>query len=149
MQMNHHPTLHVLSHLLYLFRYLKCLYTYLQIFYLLPFEGSGHSMLCLQSIATPALAFILLDPFSLCPDYTPVLRKTELELFAVEDTGALCFYVLCAVKNPVAASTVNLKCPVVINPGTNEARQIIMETEAYDMRHPLADFGRGEEGATC
>ena len=108
-------------------------------FLLLPFEGSGHSMLCLQSIATPALAFILLDPFSLCPDYTPVLRKTELELFAVEDTGALCFYVLCAVKNPVAASTV----------GTNEARQIIMETEAYDMRHPLADFGRGEEGATC
>ena len=80
---------------------------------------------------------------------TAVLRKTELELFAVEDTGALCFYVLCAVKNPVAASTVNLKCPVVINPGTNEARQIIMETEAYDMRHPLADFGRGEEGATC
>ena len=76
-------------------------------FLLLPFEGSGHSMLCLQSIATPALAFILLDPFSLCPDYTPVLRKTELELFAVEDTGALCFYVLCAVKNPVAASTVN------------------------------------------
>ena len=67
-------------------------------FLLLPFEGSGHSMLCLQSIATPALAFILLDPFSLCPDYTPVLRKTELELFAVEDTGALCFYVLCAVK---------------------------------------------------
>ena len=118
-------------------------------FLLLPFEGSGHSMLCLQSIATPALAFILLDPFSLCPAYTPVLRKTELELFAVEDTGALCFYVLCAVKNPVAASTVNLKCPVVINPGTNEARQIIMETEAYDMRHPLADFGRGEEGATC
>ena len=99
--------------------------------------------------AKPALAFILLDPFSLCPDYTPVLRKTELELFAVEDTGALCFYVLCAVKNPVAASTVNLKCPVVINPGTNEARQIIMETEAYDMRHPLADFGRGEEAATC
>ena len=33
-------------------------------FLLLPFEGSGHSMLCLQSIATPALAFILLDPFS-------------------------------------------------------------------------------------
>ena len=52
-------------------------------------------MLCLQSIATPALAFILLDPFSLCPDYTPVLRKTELELFAVEDTGAV---LLCAVR---------------------------------------------------
>ncbi len=65
-------------------------------FLLLPFEGSGHSMLCLQSIATPALAFILLDPFSLCPSYTPVLRKTELELFCCGGHGRP--VLLCAVR---------------------------------------------------
>ena len=58
-------------------------------FLLLPFEGSGHSMLCLQSTATPALAFILLDPFSLCPSYTPVLRKTELELSLIHISLAM------------------------------------------------------------
>ena len=106
-------------------------------------------MLCLQSPATPAMAFVVMDPFSLCPGYVPALRKAELQLFGVEDIQGLCFYVMCAVKHPVSASTVNLKCPVVIHPGTREARQVIMEIEDYGMRHPLAEFGPREEAATC
>ena len=117
-------------------------------FLLLPFQGSGGTLLCFQSTATPALAFVVMDPFSLCPEYTPALRKAELQLFGVEDVQGLCFYVMCAVKHPVSASTVNLKCPVVIHPGTREARQLIMETEGYGMRHPLAEFGPREEAAT-
>lgn len=118
-------------------------------FLLLPFDGSGENLLCLQSTATPTLAFVVMDPFSLCPDYTPVLRKAELQLFGAESVEGLCFYVMCVVKHPVSTSTVNLKCPVVIHPATREARQIIMETEAYGMRHPLAEFGRREEAAPC
>ena len=116
-------------------------------FLLLPFEGGGGSMLCLQSVATPALAFVVLDPFSLKPDYAPELTKAELRQFGVEEVGDLGFYVLCAVKNPVSASTVNLKCPLVIHPETREARQVIMEH--YEMRHPLAEFSRGEEAVLC
>ena len=109
-------------------------------FLLLPFDGSGGGMLCLQSVQTPALAFVVLDPFTLKPDY-------ELKVFGVREAGELSFYVLCAVKNPVSESTVNLKCPLVVHPETREARQIIMER--YEMRHPLAEFGRGEEAAPC
>lgn len=115
-------------------------------FLLLPFEGGG-GMLCLQSIQTPALAFVVLDPFTLDPGYTPELEASELRQFGVKETGDLGFYVLCAVKNPVADSTVNLKCPLVIHPETREARQVIMER--YEMRHPLAEFRRGEEAAPC
>lgn len=118
-------------------------------FLILPFAGSENSMLCLQSVSTPSLAFVLLDPFHLCPEYAPVLQAAELRMFGVEDITALCFYVLCAVKNPVASSTVNLKCPVVVNPKTGEARQIIMETDAYTMRHPLSEFSRSEVGTSC
>lgn len=117
-------------------------------FLLMPFDGShGNMMLCLQSTATPALAFIVLDPFSLKPDYTPVLRKAELQLFGVEDVGELGFYVLCAVKKPVSDSTVNLRCPLVIHPETRVARQVIMEQ--YEMRHPLSEFGGGEGAISC
>ncbi len=105
--------------------------------------------MCLQSTTTPALAFVVMDPFSLCPDYVPTLRKAELQLFDVKDVQGLCFYVMCAVKHPVSASTVNLKCPIVIHPGTREARQVIMETEAYGMRHSLAEFSPREEASTC
>ena len=62
-------------------------------FLLLPFDGSGENLLCLQSTTTPALAFVVMDPFSLCPDYVPTLRKAELQLFDVKDVQGLCFYV--------------------------------------------------------
>lgn len=116
-------------------------------FLLLPFEGSSGTMLCLQSTKTPALAFVVLNPFSLMPDYAPSLEKAELKQFGVEEVGELGFYVLCAVKNPASESTVNLRCPIVVHPKTREARQIIMEH--YEMRHPLAGFGPREEAASC
>ena len=108
-----------------------------QEFLLMPFDGSGGSMLCLQSARTPALAFVVLDPFTLKPDYAPVLEEADLRQLGAAEAGELGCYVLCAVKNPVSASTVILKCP----------RQVIMEP--YEMRHPLAEFGRGEEAAPC
>ena len=116
-------------------------------FLLLPFDGSHGNMLCLQSTATPALAFIVLDPFLLKPDYAPVLRRAELQQFGVADAGELGFYVLCAVKKPVSDSTVNLRCPLVVHPETREARQVIMEQ--YEMRHPLSEFGSGEGAVPC
>ncbi len=117
-------------------------------FLILPFEGGAGSLLCFQSTRTPALAFVAMDPFSLLPHYEPVLQPHELKELGVKDSQELGFYVLCVVKKPVSDSTVNLKCPVAIHPETRTARQVILETDAYEMRHPLAQFG-GEEGAPC
>lgn len=114
-------------------------------FLLLPFEGSAGTLLCFQSIQTPALAFVAMDPFSLHPDYNPVLQKQELEALGVKDHQALGYYVLCVVKNPVSDSTVNLKCPIAINPETRVARQVILDADGYEMRHPLAAFSKKED----
>jgi flagellar assembly factor FliW len=118
-----------------------------QSFLMLPFADSANSMVCLQSTQTPALAFVMIDPFSLQSDYTPTLQTAELKLLGVKSAGDLCFYALCALKNPVSDSTVNLKCPVVLNPKTQESRQIIMETDRYEMRHPLAQFCSSKEAS--
>ena len=115
-------------------------------FLLLPFEGSTGTLLCFQSIQTPALAFVAMDPFSLMPGYTPVLQPNELKDLGVADSQELGFYVLCVVKKPVSDSTVNLKCPVAIHPDTRVARQVILDTDDYEMRHPLAQFGTKEDG---
>lgn len=118
-------------------------------FLLLPFDGSAGTLLCFQSVRTPALAFVVMDPFSLLPEYAPVLQPQELKELGVGDSQDLGFYVLCVVKKPVADSTVNLKCPVAINPETRVARQVILDADAYEMRHPLAQFGGTEEAALC
>lgn len=117
-----------------------------QQFLLLPFDGSMGSLLCFQSVHTPALAFVAMDPFALLSDYAPVLQPQELESLGVKESQELAFYVLCVVKRPVKDSTVNLKCPVAIHPQTRVARQVILDTDIYDMRHPLAQFGPKEEG---
>lgn len=118
-------------------------------FYLLPFEGSGGSLLCFQSAAVPQLAFVAMDPFSLRHDYHPALPQGELRSLGAERIEELCFYTLCVVRQPVGESTVNLRCPVVINPRTRQAVQVILESGEYQMHHRLSEFGDGEGGAPC
>ena len=118
-------------------------------FFLLPFEGGEGSLLCFQSAATPQLAFVAMNPFHLKPDYTPVLAGDELHMLGVERSEDLCFYTLCVVRNPVADSTVNLRCPVAVNDHTHQALQVILETEEYQMHHPLSEFGNRGGEAPC
>lgn len=118
-------------------------------FLLLPFAGSDASLLCLQSLTTPALAFVLMNPFSLKADYAPILPQDELQALGVVHSEELCYYVLCVVRNPVSSSTVNLKCPVVINDESRESMQVILEMPEYEMRHPLSDFAPREAERSC
>ena len=115
-------------------------------FCILPFEGSEGSLLCFQSVQTPQLAFVAMNPFSLKPDYAPVLAAEELRELGVKRSEDLCFYALCVVRSPVADSTVNLRCPVAVNDHAGRAMQVILDSEEYHMRHLLSEFGRKGEG---
>lgn len=118
-------------------------------FLLLPLAGSDETLLCLQSVSTPELSFIVMNPFSLDRSYTPILRPNERKDLGVERDEDLCFYVLCAMKRPVSNSTVNLRCPVALNPDKKIAYQIILETDHYQMHHALSEFSQNEEGGSC
>ncbi len=113
-------------------------------FLMLPFAGSGGNMLCFQSVAQPSLAFIAMDPFALKPDYAPLLSPEELRLMEAESSHDLCYYVMCVAREPVGASTVNLRCPVAVNPELHRAMQVILDTQEYHMRHRLDEFPKGE-----
>ena len=119
-------------------------------FFLLSFEGGEGSLLCFQSAATPGLAFVAINPFSIKPDYAPVLSAEELKALKVERSEELCFYTLCVVRSPVGESTINLRCPVAVNDQTRQAMQVILGEGGYHMHHLLSDFSRKEEeGAKC
>ena len=118
-------------------------------FLLIPFDGSQGTLLCLQSIKRSSLAFIVMDPFSLQPDYTPTPEKAELSALGVKDSGDLCYYVMCVVKDPIGESTVNLKCPIAIHPTTRVSAQIILENTPYEMRHMLSHLKNGKGAIEC
>lgn len=105
-------------------------------FLLLPFS-EDHTLLSLQSVRTPSLAFTLLHPFSFRPQYEPVLRAEELEKLGVERSEELYYYVLCTVREPIAESTVNMKCPLAIHPEKRVGMQVILDTDEWGMREQL------------
>jgi len=116
-------------------------------FLLLPFEGDG-GLYSLQSLKTPRLAFVAVEPAALLPEYEPVLQPEDWKLLGAPAGEKLYFYALCAVKDPVSKSTVNLRCPVAIYEKGQRAAQVILEDGRYGMRHFLSDLTR-QEGEVC
>lgn len=97
-------------------------------------------MLLMVSVEDPNVIFVLINPFSLCPDYSPELASEELACLQVTDSGELSYYVICVVKNDYLDNTVNLKCPLVINPKTRCGIQIILANTSYGYGHKLSSF---------
>ncbi len=117
-----------------------------QEFLLMPFDGGDGMLLCLQSVNTPSLAFVAMDPFKLTRAYAPVLPEKELRQLGVEHSTDLCYYSFCVVKAPISDSTINLKCPIAINDVTRRGKQVMLDQ--YEMRHMLSEFSQ-KEGNSC
>ena len=107
-------------------------------FALINFEDGTDAMVCLQSTEDEELAFVLMNPFFLMPDYQPELKAGEIKSLEIDDkTKGVLYYVVCVVKEPISDSTVNFRCPIVVNPETKKAVQVILENNQYSFKHPL------------
>lgn len=112
-------------------------------FVLLQFSKEDEFLLSLQSVKTPYLAFTVVNPFMLMPEYKPVLSEKDLEYMKAEKSEDLCFYSMCTIKKPISESTINFRCPIVINDRTKSAIQIILED--YEMRFQLSKLEKRRE----
>lgn len=112
---------------------------------IIEFESGSDNLLCLQSIDDEELAFVLMNPFNLMSDYKQQLSDSDIEDLAIdENTEGVLYYVICVVKDSISESTVNMKCPIVINPKSKMAKQIILDSEEYNFKHELKQFTEGE-----
>jgi flagellar assembly factor FliW len=109
-------------------------------------EEDDDSILLMLSVEDPNVVFVLINPFFLCPDYSPSLAPQELDCLDVKDSGDLSYYVICVVRDEYLENTVNLKCPLAINPQTRCGIQLILENGSYEYCHRLGDFPSVIEG---
>ena len=86
------------------------------------------------------MAFVVINPFSLDPDYAPNLTEEELTYLGVKDAEELSYYVTCVLQADYLDNTVNLKCPLVINPENHKGMQVILEASGYEYKHTLGSF---------
>lgn len=107
-------------------------------------EGSD-AVIVLQNVEDENLSFTIMNPFLLVSDYDPSVNVEELKSLGEAKESDYSWYVICTSRTPVKKSTVNLKCPIVVNTVTGKAKQVILERSEYGFRHTLEELTQKEK----
>ena len=91
----------------------------------------------LQSLDDPSLAFVVVDPHLVEPDYAAHVPPDDAALLHLEHPEDGELWALVTVQAEAARSTVNLLAPVVINRRARLGMQVILHDSAYSLRQPI------------
>jgi flagellar assembly factor FliW len=84
--------------------------------------------------------FILLDPHQVAREIDVSIPPEFRELLGEGDY--MC-WALAVIQAPFEHSTVNLRSPIVVNPATRRAAQLILD-QSYPIRHSLIQQKKGD-----
>lgn len=99
----------------------------------------------LQSTESADLAFILMSPREVVPDYRVVLGSHELAELAVQSVDELDVFTLVVVPQDPAKIRTNLKAPLLLNRKLRLGKQTVLEKSDYPIQFFLAQ-ARGNAG---
>ncbi|GAB4072947.1 flagellar assembly protein FliW [Barrientosiimonas marina] len=85
----------------------------------------------LQSVKTPDIAFIVVSPYQFYQDYVIDLDDRSAISLDISHASDVIVLTIVTVKEPLEASTLNLKAPIIINSQNNKGEQYILTTDAY------------------
>jgi len=91
----------------------------------------------LQGVGAGAPSFVAIDPQLVDRNYTTPLERADLARLDANAERPLLWLALVTARDDGAA-TVNLRAPLVINPGSMLGIQLIAADSAYRIDHPLA-----------
>lgn len=91
---------------------------------------------CLQGLDEPKPSFLVVDPRFVDPEYSCCLDDLQRRrLGATPDTPLLWLAIVRVASE--GGSTVNLRAPLVVNPGKMCGLQLLAGHDGYDTNHPL------------
>ena len=99
----------------------------------------------LQSITNPNLAFVIVDPFSIFPDYDVIIPKSVQEKLKIESERDVAIYAIVVVPKDIRKMTVNLLGPIVINVREKIGKQVILDDARYSTKHYIFNQDTGVE----
>lgn len=109
-------------------------------------HGAQSPLMWLQSADDPQLAFVVIQPELIIPEYHPAIAmQLREELQAADDKDIELLIILTIPHNNPMGMTANLLAPLVINPNTRLARQTLLDPMAYDCCWPV--FSEEQQGA--
>ncbi len=103
-------------------------------------HAEGSPFLWFQSIKSPGLAFVVLDPFILEPHYEfNLLEEDKKDLRLKENSNGIQALVVINISHNGQSLkiTANLLAPIIINIEERTAKQVILFNSPYSHRHPV------------
>ena len=89
----------------------------------------------LQSLNSPELSFVILNPFEIFADYDIVLPDTAKSKLKIESGEDVAIYTIVVMPEDITKTTTNLLGPIVINKKEKLGKQVILEEDKYQMKH--------------
>ena len=106
--------------------------------YVLVPADAGGLLFWLQSVAPDGPRFLAVPAASFFPDYAPTLSGAVCVELGLEEPADATLYCLVTVPaGDVTAATANLRAPLVVNPETRRARQLVLIDGEHPIRRPL------------
>jgi flagellar assembly factor FliW len=100
-------------------------------------QKEGSPFHWLQSLEEPAVAFLTCTPWAYFPNYAPALKKDELADLSLTGDSAVILVTTSIPGGDVSQMAMNLAAPIVLNIETRQGRQVILEGEAYTIKHKV------------
>ena len=100
-------------------------------------EEKDYSFAYLQSLKTPELAFIIMNPFEIFQDYEFDLDEQNKEELKIEDVSEVAVFVILSIPEDFAKTTINLKAPLIMNIKKKKGKQIILHDSDHLTKTPL------------
>ena len=102
--------------------------------------GEDKFPMWLQSVEAAEPCFVVYDPMQLCSEYRFEITDEEQALLGIDENSPYRVLVVAIVPDDYRKTTINLRCPIIINTETSVAAQVIL-TEHYDFRCPVYEEG--------
>ncbi|MDR3203453.1 MAG: flagellar assembly protein FliW [Deltaproteobacteria bacterium] len=91
----------------------------------------------LQSVDDPTLALVLVNPVLFKPNYNPSLPEGIYGELKAENTEISLFAIVTIPPGRPQDMTANLLGPLIINPSSRLARQLVLDDRLYTHRQPI------------
>jgi Uncharacterized protein conserved in bacteria len=116
----------------------------LKTFTIISQEDKGPFM-WLQSLEDGSVAFVVVNPQVIKPDYEPEISDADAESLKLAASKDVLMLAIVTIRMDPFRVTANLRAPVVINKSLKIARQIVLEDEDYSIKYNLSENDKSPE----
>lgn len=112
-------------------------------------DSSRPPFFWLQSLEEREVAFVLINPYVVRPDYILEIPDEDLEKIGSPEPESILVFAIVTIPNTGDAITCNLQGPLLVNRNERLGHQSISLNDAYHTKHPILEEMRSARSGSC